>query len=215
MVTNTTELADQGPVIPVIVIDDAERAVDLAHALIAGGIRVLEITLRTTVALDAIKAVAQAVPRAIVGAGTVRTVDDAARARAAGASFAVSPGFTPLVAQACRNESLPLLPGAATAAEVMQATEEGYHFLKFFPAQAAGGIPLLSALASPFPDVTFCPTGGIGQANANDYLALANVRCVGGSWLVPADAIARGDWARITELARAASQLGPGLVRAD
>lgn len=207
MVNNTVELANQGPVIPVIVIDDAGRAVDLAHALIAGGIKVLEITLRTTVALDAIKAVAQQVPRAIVGAGTVRTADDAARAKQAGASFAVSPGFTPAVGRACRDQSLPLLPGAATAGEVMAATEAGYTFLKFFPAAAAGGIPLLSGLASPFPDVTFCPTGGIGPANASDYLALPNVRCVGGSWLVPAQAIADGDWDTITALARAASQL--------
>ncbi|MFK7966249.1 MAG: bifunctional 4-hydroxy-2-oxoglutarate aldolase/2-dehydro-3-deoxy-phosphogluconate aldolase [Burkholderiaceae bacterium] len=207
LVTNTVEIADQGPVIPVIVIDDAASAVDLAHALIAGGIRVLEITLRTTVAFDAIGAVAQAVPRAIVGAGTVRTPDDAARARDVGASFAVSPGFSPTVADACDRYSLPLLPGVATAGEVMTASEAGFSFMKFFPAQAAGGVPLLSALASPFADVSFCPTGGIGPGNAASYLSLPNVRCIGGSWIVPADAIAANDWPRITQLASAASQL--------
>ncbi|MGH1360508.1 MAG: bifunctional 4-hydroxy-2-oxoglutarate aldolase/2-dehydro-3-deoxy-phosphogluconate aldolase [Burkholderiaceae bacterium] len=207
MVNNTLELAEHGPVIPVIVIDDAARAVDLASALIAGGIRVLEITLRTPAALDAIKAVAQQVPRAIVGAGTVRTADDAARAKQAGASFAVSPGLTPAVAKGCASQSLPLLPGIATAGEVMAATEAGFTFLKFFPANAIGGIPLLSSLASPFPDVSFCPTGGIGPVNAADYLALPNVRCVGGSWLVPAKLIESADWNRITELASAASQL--------
>ncbi len=207
VVTNTVEIADQGPVIPVIVIEDAASAVDLAHALIAGGIRVLEITLRTAVAFDAIRAVAQEVPRAIVGAGTVRTPEDAARAKDVGAGFAVSPGFSPTVADACERHTLPLLPGVATAGEVMSASEAGFSFLKFFPAQAAGGVPLLSALASPFADVSFCPTGGIGPANAVSYLSLPNVRCIGGSWLVPADAIATGDWPRITQLASAASQL--------
>jgi len=207
LVTNTVEIADQGPVIPVIVIDDAASAVDLAHALIAGGIRVLEITLRTAVAFDAISAVAQQVPRAIVGAGTVRTAEDAARAKDVGASFAVSPGFTPLVADACERHGLPLLPGVATAGEVMAASEAGFSFLKFFPAQAAGGVPLLSALASPFADISFCPTGGIGPGNAASYLSLPNVRCIGGSWIVPSDAIAANDWSRITSLASAASQL--------
>ena len=207
MVTDTGEIADQGPVIPVIVIDDAASAVDLAHALIAGGIRVLEITLRTAVAFDAISAVAQQVPKAIVGAGTVRTPEDAERAKDVGASFAVSPGFSLSVADACEKHALPLLPGVATAGEVMVASEAGFNFLKFFPAQAAGGVPLLSALASPFADVSFCPTGGIGSHNAVSYLSLPNVRCIGGSWIVPSDAIAAGDWSRITKLASAASQL--------
>lgn len=210
VITQAAELAGFGPVIPVIVIDDAARAVDLAHALIQGGVRVLEITLRTPNALAAIAAVASAVPDAIVGAGTVRTADDARRAADAGAAFAVCPGFSTSVDAACRTLSLPLLPGAVTASEVMAAADAGHRFLKFFPAASSGGVAALAAMASPFADITFCPTGGIRLENAPDYLRLSNVRCVGGSWLVPAAAIQSGDWSTITTLAREASQLPAG-----
>ena len=196
-----------GPVIPVIVIERIEHAVPMARALVEGGVRVLEVTLRTPVALAAIEAIARDVPDAVVGAGTVRSAVDARAALAAGARFAVSPGCTERVAVACRDAGLPLLPGAATASEVMRAAELGFDFLKFFPASAAGGAALLKAWASPFADMTFCPTGGITAASAPDYLALANVAVVGGSWLTPADALAARDWPRITALARAAALL--------
>ena len=200
-------LAEPGPVIPVIVIDDLEAAVPLARALTEGGVRVLEITLRTSVALRAIEAIARAVPEAIVGAGTVRSATDVQAALDAGCTFAVSPGYTSAIGLACAERGLALLPGVATASEVLQATADGYRFLKFFPAAAAGGVPMLKALAGPFADVVFCPTGGIDAQSAPQYLALANVRVVGGSWLTPADAVAAKDWARITQLARAASAL--------
>ena len=200
-------LAEPGPVIPVIVIDDLEAAVPLARALTEGGVRVLEITLRTSVALRAIEAIARAVPEAIVGAGTVRSATDVQTALDAGCTFAVSPGYTSAIGLACAERGLALLPGVATASEVLQATGDGYRFLKFFPAAAAGGVPMLKALAGPFADVVFCPTGGIDAQSAPQYLALANVRVVGGSWLTPADAVAAKDWARITQLARAASAL--------
>jgi 2-dehydro-3-deoxyphosphogluconate aldolase/(4S)-4-hydroxy-2-oxoglutarate aldolase len=200
-------LADHGPVIPVIVLQRLADAVPLARALVAGGVRVLEVTLRTPAALDCIEAIAREVPDAIVGAGTVRSAADAQAARRAGARFAVSPGFTREVAQACRDAALPLLPGVATASEVMAANAEGFRFLKFFPATAAGGIPMLKALAGPFPDVVFCPTGGITPQTAPDFLALPNVAVCGGSWLTPADAVDAGDWARITALANAAAGL--------
>lgn len=202
------ELADFGPVIPVIVIEDAARAVDLARALVAGGVRVLEITLRTPAALPAIEAIAKAVPEAIVGAGTVRTRDDVARIAQAGASFAVSPGFSATVDAACRSNGLPLLPGAVTATEIMAAADAGHRFLKFFPAESSGGVAAIAALASPFADIVFCPTGGVKPGNARSYLDLPNVRCVGGSWLVPNAAIAAGDWASVTRLAREAAALG-------
>lgn len=201
------ELADHGPVIPVIVIERAESAVPMARALVAGGVRVLEVTLRTKAALAAIEAIAREVPEAIVGAGTVRSGSDARAARSAGARFAVSPGWSPTVAAACREQGLALLPGVATASEVMAAAEHGLRFLKFFPATAAGGTSLLKAWASPFADIVFCPTGGITAATAPDYLALANVKVVGGSWLTPADALAREDWSRITSLATEAAAL--------
>ena len=204
---DTLELAAYGPVIPVIVIDDVNAAVPLARALVAGGVRVLEITLRTSVALRCMEAIVKAVPEAIVGAGTVRSLADARAAKDVGCRFAVSPGYASDIGQACRNLGLPLLPGVATASEVMQANLDGYTFLKFFPASAAGGIPLLKALAGPFPDVLFCPTGGISVETAPHYLALGNVRVCGGSWLTPADAVGKGDWARITALARAAGAL--------
>ncbi len=199
---NTLELAVHGPVIPVIVIQRLEDAVPLAQALVDGGVKVLEVTLRTPVALRAMEAIARAVPEAIVGAGTIRSVADAQAARDAGCRFGVSPGYTSEVGHYCRNVTLPLLPGVATASEVMQANADGYHFLKFFPATAAGGIPLLKALHGPFPDVAFCPTGGITPETAPQFLALPNVKVCGGSWLTPADAVHAGDWARITELAR-------------
>lgn len=204
---DTLELAAHGPVIPVIVLDDVSAAVPLARALVAGGVRVLEVTLRTKVALRCMEAIAKAVPEAIVGAGTVRSAADARAAKDAGCRFAVSPGYASEVSQACRDLGLPLLPGVATASEVMRANLDGYNFLKFFPASAAGGIPLLKALAGPFPDVMFCPTGGISVETAPQYLALPNVKVCGGSWLTPADAVAKCDWERITALARAARVL--------
>ena len=204
---NTLELSTQGPVIPVIVIDRLADAVPLARALVAGGVRVLEVTLRTPVALQAIEAMAREVPEAIVGAGTLRSAADAQAARDAGAVFGVSPGYTGELGAACRAAGLPLLPGVATASEVMAAQADGLSFLKFFPATAAGGIPLLKAWAGPFPDVVFCPTGGITLASAPEFLALPNVKVCGGSWLTPADAVRAGDWDRITTLAREAGAL--------
>ncbi|HSI58201.1 MAG TPA: bifunctional 4-hydroxy-2-oxoglutarate aldolase/2-dehydro-3-deoxy-phosphogluconate aldolase [Ideonella sp.] len=204
---NTLELAGHGPVIPVIVIDRLEDAVPLAQALVEGGVRVLEVTLRTPVALQAIAAMARAVPGAIVGAGTIRSAADAHAAKEAGAVFGVSPGYTAEVGAACRAAGLPLLPGVATASEVMAAQADGLSFLKFFPATAAGGIPMLKALGGPFPDVVFCPTGGITVQTAPDFLALPNVKVCGGSWLTPGDAVKAGDWARITQLAREASAI--------
>ena len=204
---NTLELASHGPVIPVIVIQHLKDAVPLAEALVAGGVRVLEVTMRTPVALQAIEAIAKAVPQAIVGAGTIRSAADARAAKNAGSLFGVSPGYTEAVGAVCREVALPLLPGVATASEVMAAQADGIGFLKFFPATAAGGIPLLKALAGPFPDVVFCPTGGISLETAPQFLALPNVKVCGGSWLTPADAVAAGDWARITRLAQEASTL--------
>lgn len=204
---NTLELASFGPVIPVIVIDRVADAVPLAEALVDGGVRVLEVTLRTPVALQCMQAIAKAVPGAIVGAGTVRSAADAKAALDAGCKFAVSPGYTTEVGRACREMGLPLLPGVATGSEVMTATADGYSFLKFFPATAAGGIPMLKAFAGPFPDVAFCPTGGITPETAPHFLALPNVKVCGGSWLTPSDAVKSGDWSRIRQLAREASAL--------
>lgn len=201
------ELATHGPVIPVIVIHRLEHAVPMAQALVAGGIRVLEVTLRTPVALQAMRAIVDEVPQAIVGAGTLRTVDDVHAARDAGCRFGVSPGFTVPLAKACRSAGWPLLPGVSTASEVMAAGDEGLSFLKFFPATAAGGIPMLKALAGPFPEVSFCPTGGITAQSAPDFLALPNVKVCGGSWLTPPQLMDAGDWGAITDLARAASAL--------
>lgn len=200
-------LATYGPVIPVIVIEHVEHAVPMARALVEGGVRVLEVTLRTAAALAAIEAIARAVPEAVVGAGTVRNGADVQAAQAAGARFAVSPGLSPTVAAACRDRRLILLPGVATASEVMLASEQGFRFLKFFPAGAAGGAAMLKAWAGPFADIAFCPTGGVTVASAPDYLALANVKVVGGSWLTPPDAFASEDWPRITRLAQEASAL--------
>jgi 2-dehydro-3-deoxyphosphogluconate aldolase / (4S)-4-hydroxy-2-oxoglutarate aldolase len=195
------------PVIPVIVLNDVLHAVPLARALVAGGIRMLEVTLRTPVALQCIERIAKEVPEAVVGAGTVRSAQDAQAAAKAGARFAVSPGFTITVGAACRDAGLPLLPGVATGSEIMQACEAGYQQLKFFPAMQAGGSAMLKAWSGPFFDVQFCPTGGVSDQNAKEFLALSNVICVGGSWLTPFDAIASGDWAQITALAKAATLL--------
>jgi 2-dehydro-3-deoxyphosphogluconate aldolase / (4S)-4-hydroxy-2-oxoglutarate aldolase len=195
------------PVIPVIVLNDVNHAVPMALALVAGGIRMLEVTLRTPVALQCIERIAKEVPEAVVGAGTVRTPAEAQAAARAGARFAVSPGFTHSVGQACRDLGLPLLPGVATGSEIMMAQEAGYTELKFFPAMQAGGPAMLKAWGGPFFDVKFCPTGGVSVSNAKEFLSLPNVICVGGSWLVPNDALASGDWAQITALAAAASTL--------
>jgi 2-dehydro-3-deoxyphosphogluconate aldolase / (4S)-4-hydroxy-2-oxoglutarate aldolase len=198
------------PVIPVIVLEDVAHAVPLARALVEGGIRMLEVTLRTKAALACIEAIAGEVPAAIVGAGTVRNPDDARAALTAGARFAVSPGYTRAVGEACRDIGLPLLPGVATGSEVMAALEGGYTELKFFPAQQAGGAAMLKAFGGPFQDVRFCPTGGVSPANAREYLALPNVVCVGGSWLTPAESVRDGDWPRITKVAREAAALRKG-----
>ena len=204
---DTLSLASHGPVIPVIVLQRLEDAVPLAEALLAGGVKGLEVTLRTPIALQCIQAIAKALPEAIVGAGTVRSDADARAARDAGARFAVSPGYTAAIGQSCTQLGLPLLPGVATAGEVMAAQADGLNFLKFFPAVQAGGLAMLKALAGPFPDVAFCPTGGISLETAPLFLALGNVRVCGGSWLTPADAVAAGDWGRITALARQAQAL--------
>jgi 2-dehydro-3-deoxyphosphogluconate aldolase/(4S)-4-hydroxy-2-oxoglutarate aldolase len=195
------QVMQDAPVIPVIVLNDIAHAVPMARALVAGGVRMLEVTLRTPQALACIEAIARAVPEAVVGAGTVRSRADAQAAANAGARFAVSPGYTSAVGQACRDAGLALLPGVATGSEIMMAQEDGFTELKFFPAMQAGGPAMLKAWSGPFFDVRFCPTGGVSLQNAADFLALPNVVCVGGSWLVPADAMATGDWARITQLA--------------
>ncbi|MFG1679735.1 bifunctional 4-hydroxy-2-oxoglutarate aldolase/2-dehydro-3-deoxy-phosphogluconate aldolase [Nonomuraea sp. NPDC049269] len=200
-------LLDLAPVIPVVVIDDVETAVPLARALVAGGLPVIEVTLRTADALEAIARIAAEVPEAVVGAGTIRTSDDIAACLTAGAKFLVSPGTTLALADAMAASGLPYLPGAATATEVMALAERGLKELKFFPAEPAGGVPYLKALAGPLPDVRFCPTGGIRPATAPDYLALPNVGCVGGTWLTPADALAAGDWGRVEKLAAEAAAL--------
>jgi len=204
---NTLDLVSYGPVIPVIVINKLEDAVPMARALVAGGVRVLEVTLRTPIALQCMEAIARDVPEAVLGAGTIRSVADAKAAKDVGCVFGVSPGYTSQIGNACRELGLPLLPGIATSSEVMQASADGYSFLKFFPAMQAGGIAMLKALAGPFTDVVFCPTGGISLATAPDFLALPNVKVCGGSWLTPADAVDAKDWARITALAKEASAL--------
>jgi 2-dehydro-3-deoxyphosphogluconate aldolase/(4S)-4-hydroxy-2-oxoglutarate aldolase len=194
----------RGPVIPVLVIDDVDAAVPLARALCRGGLTVLEVTLRTPAGLASIERIAAEVPEAVVGVGTVLTRADLERSAKAGAQFAVTPGLTDALAA---PGPVPLLPGAATASEILRAIEHGFRYLKFFPAVPAGGVEALKAFAGPFPELAFCPTGGVGVANAPDFLALSNVICVGGSWIAPAAAVRSGDWARIESLARAASAL--------
>lgn len=201
------DILKAGPVMPVIVLNELRDAVPLARALIGGGIRVLEVTLRTPVALDSVRAIRAAVPEAIVGVGTVTTSEDLLAAITAGAQFGVSPAATPALLDAVRKSGLPFLPGTMTPSEVLAARDSGFRALKLFPAAPAGGIPLLKALGSVFSDVLFCPTGGIDAASAHGYLALPNVACVGGSWLAPPAMIAAGDWAGITDLARAAGRL--------
>lgn len=196
------------PVIPVVVLDEAKAAVPLARALVAGGLSVIEVTLRTGAALDAITAIAGEVEGAVVGAGTVLSRGQFAAVEKAGARFAVSPGVSPDVLAAAADSPVPLMPGAATASEVMTLMDEGYTIQKFFPAEPAGGLAYLKALASPLPAISFCPTGGIDQRNAGAYLALANVVCVGGSWITPKDAVARGDFRRVEKLAREAAAFG-------
>lgn len=201
------DVMQDAPVIPVIVLHDVAHAVPLARALVAGGIRMLEVTLRTPQALACIEAIARDVPDAVVGVGTLRSAADAQAAQMAGARFVVSPGYTHAIGQTCRDLGLPLLPGVATGSEIMAAQEDGYTQLKFFPALQAGGVSMLKAWQGPFGDVQFCPTGGVSPANAREFLALSNVVCVGGSWLTPADAVQSGDWERISQLAREARSL--------
>jgi 2-dehydro-3-deoxyphosphogluconate aldolase/(4S)-4-hydroxy-2-oxoglutarate aldolase len=205
-----TGILTAAPVVPVLTIESAATAVPLARALVAGGLTALEVTLRTAAGLDCIRAIRDEVEGCNVGAGTVldaRQVDDAV---AAGATFLVSPGVSPRLLAAARNCPVPFLPGVATAGEAMALAEEGFGILKFFPAEPAGGIAYLKALGAPLPSVRFCPTGGVGVTNAAAYLALANVICVGGSWVAPADALASGNWTRVTALAREAAQIGKG-----
>lgn len=196
-----------GPVIPVLTIEDVAQAVPLARALVDGGLPAVEITLRTPQALAAIEAVARDVPAAIVGAGTVLTREHLRDAHRAGATFTVSPGATPALLEAADVADMPLLPGVATASEAMVAQEAGYRFLKFFPAEASGGVHFLKSIFGPLPDLRFCPTGGIDAVKARDYLSLPNVLCVGGSWVVPNAALKAGDFAQVTHLAREACRL--------
>ena len=207
---NVLEVLRVGPVIPVIVIEDLAQAVPLAKALVAGGVRVLEVTLRTPAALAAIRAIVREAPEAIVGVGTLTRPEDFTDARDAGACFGVSPGLTPALVEAAWKSGLPLLPGVMTPSDVIAARLAGLGALKLFPAQQAGGIGMLKALGGPFPDVTFCPTGGITAETAPEFLALPNVACIGGSWLAPKAALVAGDWDRITELARQAAALAEG-----
>ncbi|OLZ69382.1 keto-deoxy-phosphogluconate aldolase [Streptomyces sp. IMTB 2501] len=202
------DLVDHAPVVPVVVVSDAADAVPLARALVAGGLPAIEVTLRTPAALDAIRAIAAEVPRAVVGAGTVITPEQVGGCVAVGARFLVSPGWTDALLEAMRGSGVPFLPGVSTTSEVVALLERGLREMKFFPAQAAGGTAYLRSLAGPLPQARFCPTGGIVPANAPEYLSLPNVGCVGGSWMVPAGAVAAGDWARIEELARGAARLG-------
>ena len=196
-----------GPVMPVIVIDSADQAEPLADALLAGGIRTAEITLRTPAAIKAIEKMARNCPDITVGAGTVRTARDAQIAADAGSRFVVSPGTTPSILEGCQSAELPLLPGAASVSEMMALAEKGYSVQKFFPANAAGGISFIKSLSSPLPDLTFCPTGGITETTAPDWLALPNIACVGGSWIAPQALIESGDFAKITNRARVAAHL--------
>lgn len=202
---NIQDILKAAPVMPVIVIHELQHAVPLARALVAGGLKVLEITLRTPVAVDAVREIAREVPDAIVGVGTLTRPEQFARVAEAGAQFAVSPGLTPALVGASAQSDLPFLPGVFTPGEAMQARDSGFTHLKLFPAKQAGGLGMLKAMGSPFPDLVFCPTGGIGADSFRDYLALPNVACVGGSWVAPGALVAAGDWAAITELAAGCS----------
>ncbi|MEM9795841.1 MAG: bifunctional 4-hydroxy-2-oxoglutarate aldolase/2-dehydro-3-deoxy-phosphogluconate aldolase [Pseudomonadota bacterium] len=195
------EIAGLAPVIPVLVLDETDTARPLAEALVAGGLPALEVTLRTPAALDCIRAMSE-VTGGVVGAGTLLTPEDVRAAKAAGARFGVSPGATDRLIDACIEEALPLLPGAATATEAMALLEKGYDMLKFFPAEASGGAPALKAIGAPIPQIAFCPTGGVSPSNKAEYLALSNVVCVGGSWVAPKEKMVAGDWAGIEALAR-------------
>ena len=193
-----------GPVVPVIVINNLDQAVPLAKALIAGGVKVLEITLRTPMAIEAIRMISKEVPKAVVGAGTVATEQDLNAVAAVGGVFAISPGLTPTLLTAAVNGPIALIPGISTASELMLGMEYGLNEFKFFPAEAAGGIKMIKSIGGPFPQATFCPTGGISPANYKEYLSLKNVACVGGSWLAPKDALEQGDWDKITDIAKKA-----------
>ena len=198
------EIFAAGPVVPVLVINDVEKAVPLAKALMEGGIKVLEVTLRTPAAIDVIKRIADEVPDSLIGAGTVTNAQQLKAVVDAGAKFAISPGMTADLLKAGMDAEIPLIPGISSTSDLMKGKDAGYTHMKFFPAEASGGVKAIKSISGPFPDVTFCPTGGIGPNNYNDYLALNNVKCVGGSWLAPDDAIESGDWARITQLAKEA-----------
>ncbi|MBD3664038.1 bifunctional 4-hydroxy-2-oxoglutarate aldolase/2-dehydro-3-deoxy-phosphogluconate aldolase [Sulfitobacter aestuariivivens] len=200
------EICELAPIVPVLVVHDVAHARPLAEALVAGGLPALEVTLRTDAALDVIAEMAQ-VPGGVVGAGTLLSPQDVRRAKQAGARFGVAPGATEMLLDACEAEGLPTLPGAATASEAMALLERGYDMLKFFPAEAAGGVPFLKSLASPLPQIGFCPTGGVSMANAEHYLSLPNVVCAGGSWVAPKAMMEAGDWDGITALAKAACAL--------
>ena len=202
------DIMKASPVMPVIVLQDAQQALPLARALVAGGIRVLEVTLRTAAALESVRILRAELADAIVGVGTITSPKELTAAIAAGAQFGVSPAATPLLLDAIRDSGLPFLPGTMTPSEVMAARQAGFHALKLFPAKQAGGVGMLKALGSVFQDVMFCPTGGIDADSAPEFLALPNVACVGGSWLVPAAALAAGDWGKIEQLAKAAAALG-------
>lgn len=215
--TSVFDLAPEAspvPVVPVVVIEDAADAVPLARALVAGGLPLVEVTLRTPAALDAVRAIAAEVPGAVVGAGTVVSAAGVADAVGAGARFLVSPGWTERLLGAMRDSGLPFLPGVSTTSEVVALLEQGVEDMKFFPAEAAGGVPYLKSLAGPLPRARFCPTGGVSLASAPAYLSLPNVGCVGGTWMLPPDALAARDWARVEALAREAAALrGPVSVR--
>ncbi|WP_405873015.1 bifunctional 4-hydroxy-2-oxoglutarate aldolase/2-dehydro-3-deoxy-phosphogluconate aldolase [Streptomyces zaomyceticus] len=203
--TSVFDLAPETPVVPVVVIEDAADAVPLARALVAGGLPLIEVTLRTPAALDAVRAIAAEVPDAVVGVGTVVSAAGVAEAVGAGARFLVSPGWTERLLGAMRESGVPFLPGVSTASEVVALLEQGVDAMKFFPAEAAGGVPYLKSLAGPLPRARFCPTGGVSLANARGYLSLPNVGCVGGTWMLPPEALAAHDWARVETLAREAA----------
>ena len=207
MTASITDIMNASPVIPVMVINQLEQAVPLANALVEGGLKVLEITLRTPIALEAIKKIKAEVPEAIVGTGTVINLETLKQALDVGSEFLVSPGVTENLIDAVLRAGIPILPGVTSPSEVMHLMEKGITQMKFFPAEAAGGIPMLKSIGGPLPQVTFCPTGGINPKNAADYLALKNVACVGGSWMAPSDLVDAGDWDEITRRAKQAANI--------